>query len=220
MRFAVLVALALGGGCGGGDGGTGTPDASSASDALPAGDAPAPLHGLLVAWRAMPMLPGMLKPDLIVTSATFQVGRLQVIGDNGQPRTMHPLAIAWTDQGGGDPPTIAFPAAPSGLYSQITIALAHDQGATYEIFGTVKIGGTVETFHIHDDNDIDVNITGYTVSLPPGGDATAIVKLDLKDAVDSINFGQLPMVGGMRDLGPNDPQSSSFRDKLESSFRR
>jgi hypothetical protein len=162
----------------------------------------------------------MLKTDLVVTSATFQIARLQVIGDNGQPRTMTPLTAAWTEAGGGDPATVAFPSAPSGLYSQITIDIAAAQGNTYEIFGTTKIGGTVEAFHIHDDIDVDIDITGYTVALPPGGDATATVKLDLRDSIDSLNYAQLPVVGGMRDLGPGDAQMSNFRDKLDGAFRR
>lgn len=168
----------------------------------------------------MPMLPGMLKPDLNVTSATFQVARLQVIGDNGQPRTTSSLAVAWTEAAGGDPPTIAFSSAPSGLYSQITINLAATQGNSYEIFGTAKVSGTVESFHIHDDQDLDVDITGYTVALPPGGDATTTVKLDLKDAIDSVNYAQLPVSGGKRDLGPADPQMANFRAKLDNAFRR
>ncbi len=220
MRSLALVVFALAAGCGGGDGGTGTPDASSASDASSSSDAPTQLHGLLVAWRAMPMLPGTLKTDLDVTSATFQIARLQVIGDNGQPRTMVPLTAAWTDTGGGDPATVAFPSAPSGLYSQITINIAAAQGSTYEILGTTKIGGNVELFRIHDDLDLDIDITGYTVALPPGGDATATIKVDLRDAVDSINYAQLPVVGGMRDLGPTDSQISNFRDKLDNAFRR
>ncbi len=220
MRLAALVALVLGASCGGGDGGTGIPDASSSSDGSSSSDAPAQLHGLLVSWKAMPMLPGMLKTDLEVTGATFQVNRLQVIGDNGQPSTMTPLTAAWTEQGGGDPATIAFASAPSGLYSQVTLDIAAAQGNTYEILGTTKISGVVESFRIHDDNDLDVDITGYTVSLPPGGDATAVIKVELKDAVASVNFDQLPVVGGVRDLGPNDPQMANFRDKLDAAFRR
>lgn len=215
---AAVVLLALAAGCGG-DSGTGV-DGGASSDAGGSGDA-SQLHGLLVSWNANPALPGPLKPDLTVTSATFHIARLQVIGDNGQPMTTSPLAIAWTTEGGGNPGTVAFPSAPSGLYSQVTLHIDEPLLDTcYDIYGTAKVAGVTKNFHIHDRNSLDVDVKNFNVSLAPGGDATVPIRLDLKDAIESIQFDQLSEDNGYLDLDTLDPQMENFREKLEQAFEK
>ena len=208
--------LLLAAACGGGTGGAG--DDTNLSDAAASSDAPSQ-HGLLVNIVAMPALPGQLKTDLTVTSAVFHIQRLQVIGDNGQPMTSAPLVLSW--QAEGNPPPIDFPSAPSGLYSQVSMEIDDASfNPCYEIFGTTKSMGNMEMFHIVDRNSLDVDITGYTVTLSPGRDAVMGVKLDLKDAIDNVDFGMLPTVQGMRTMDTIDPQMVQFRDKLDEAFKR
>ena len=218
MRVAVVL-LALAAGCGG-DGGTNVSDATTSNDSSSSGDASS-LHGLLVSWTANPTLPGTLKTDLTVTSATFHIARLQVIGDNAQPMTTSPLAISWKVEGGGDPAIVAFSAAPSGLYSQVTLHIDEALlGNCYEIDGTAKVAGVTRSFHIHDRNSLDVDVKNFNVSLSPGGDATVPIRLDLKDAIDSIQFDQLNEENGVLELDTSDPQMENFRDKLEQAFKK
>lgn len=188
-------------------------DAPSASDA-------SPQQGLIVNFVAIPPLPGPLKSDLSVTSVVFHIQRLQVIGDNGQPMTSAPIQIGWQSEG-TNPVPVDFPSAPSGLYSQVSMEIDEASFApVYEIFGTAKVGGNTEMFHIVDRNSLDVDITGYAITLPPGRSAVLGVRLDLKDAISSIDMGMLPMVQGMRTMDTVDQQMPEFREKLDDAFKR
>ena len=216
---SLLPLLVFAAGCGGGDGMSPTTSDANASnnDGSSSDAAPVP-HGLLVSWKAMPALPGPLKTDLAVTSARFNISRLQVIGDNGQPMTM--AAIEWSAETFGDPPTIAFSSAPGGLYSQVTIEMQPVGMVSYEITGTVKVGATTKPFRIHDTADIDLDVTGYSVAFAPGTDATLLIRIDLEPPVESVDFAMVPDVGGTLDMGPSDPQMSQLRDKLDDAFKR
>lgn len=194
-------------------------DANPASDATP-GDGAAPPHGLLVSWRATPPLPGPVKADLNVSSAVFHVSRLQIIGDSGQPMTQAPLALAWSGEGGGDPATIGFSNAPGGLYSQIAIDLQAVGTSSYEIRGTVKVGGITKPFWIHDTASVDVDIPSYAVAFSPGVDATLPVRIDIEPPIATVDFAMVLEVGGTLEVGPTDPQIEEVRDKIDNVFKR
>ena len=215
LLLAYLLTAAACGGGGGGGGGDDTPisDAPALSDAVAQ-------QGLIVNVVALPALPGEIKSDLTVTSAVFHVQRLQVIGDNGQPMTTTGFELGWQGEG-TNPLPIDFPFAPSGLYSQVSIEIdALSSAPVYEISGTAKVGGNIEPFHITDTESMDVDITGYAVTLAPGRTAIIGVRLDLRDAIDGIDMATLPMMQGKRTLAPGSSQMGNFRDKLEDAFRR
>ena len=217
MRVSLLLILAAAA-CGGGGGGGGgddvqLSDAAAASDALTQ-------QGLIVNVVALPALPGEIKSDLTVTSAVFNIDRLQVIGDNGQPMTTSSFQLGWQSES-TNPSPIDFPFAPSGLYSQVSIEIdASSSAPVYEIFGTAKVGGNTEMFHIIDTESVEVDITGYMVTLAPGRTAIVGVRLDLRDAIDSIDMAMLPMMQGKRTMMAGNNQMSEFRDKLENAFKR
>jgi len=217
---SLLPLLVVAAGCG--DSGGMNPtltDASASSDASSSSDAAPVPHGLLVSWKAMPPLPGPLKVDLAVTSATFNISRLQVIGDNGQPMTTA-FSLGWSAETFGDPPTIAFSNAPGGLYSQLAIEMQQVGMVSYEITGTVKVGATTKPFRIHDTTDVDLDITGYNIAFAPGTDATLPIKIDLKPPVEAVDFAMVQDVGGTLDMGPSDPQMPQVRDKIDDAFKR
>ncbi len=215
---AVLVLLVVAA-CGGDGSSVGRPDGSVPGDISSASDAPTP-HGLLVSWSANPSLPGPIKTDLIVTSARFEISRLQVIGDSGTPMTQAPIVLAWSQETSGDPATLGFPSAPGGLYSQIAIELDRSGGNSYEIRGTTKVGGVTKPFFLHDSTDIQLDITGYAVSFSPGSDAVLPIRVDLQSPLGSIDFAIATEVGGTLDLGPSDPQMTEVRDRLDNAFKR
>ncbi len=221
MKSLLPLIVAAAAGCGGGGGGNPTTADGNASnsDASSGDAAPAP-HGLLVSWKAMPVLPGPLKTDLIVVSAKFNLSRLQVVGDSGQPMTSTPFAIGWSAETIGDPPTIAFSGAPAGLYSQVTIEMQAVGMVSYEITGTVKVGAVTKPFRIHDTADVDLDVTGYNVAFAPGTDATLPIKVDLRPPVESVDFAMVQDMNGTLDVGPSDPQISQLRDKINDAFKR
>lgn len=216
MRLALPLLLAAAACGGGGTGGNG--DDTPPSDAAATSDANAQ-PGLIVSFAAIPALPGTLKTDLTVTSAVFHIERLQVIGDNGQPMT-GAFTLGWQSES-TNPSPLDFPSAPSGLYSQVSMEIDQPLLApVYEIFGTAKIGGNIEPFHIVDREDLHIDITGYNVTLVPGRSAVIGIRLDLKGAVENIDMNMLPTEQGMRTLETGNSQMSEFRDKLEDAFKR
>lgn len=217
MKYA-LGLLVLAAACGGDDGMNVYADANGSSDAS-VGDGSVP-HGLLVSWRSNPALPGPVKTDLTVSSAVFHVSRLQVIGDSGQPMTQVPLTLGWSGEVATDPPTIGFSNAPGGLYSQIAIDLQPVGAISYEIRGTVKVGGNTKPFWIHDNAALDVDIPSYAVAFSPGVDATLPVRIDIEPPIDTVDFALVPDIGGTLELGPTDPQIDEVREKIDNVFKR
>lgn len=191
----------------------------SLSDANSGDAAPVP-HGLLVSWRSDPALPGPVKTDVTVSSAVFHISRLQVIGDSGQPMTQVPITLGWSGESTSDPPTIGFPSAPGGLYSQIGIDLQPVGGASYEIRGTVKVGGMTKPFYIHDTAGLDFDIAGYTVNFTPGVDATLPVRIDIDSPITAVDWTTVQEVGGTLEVGPAQAQISEVRDKIDNVFKR
>jgi hypothetical protein len=208
-----VIAAVLVAGCTGSGHGDPAPDASSMSDA------PLGPRGLYVGVVAMPALPGELRPELTVTAAKFQVQRLQVIGDNGQPMTSAAFQLSW--EGAAAPPVVTFASAPSGLYSQVNINFdGPSSGMTYEITGTTRLGGPLKRYRIRDRNSLNINVTGFTAVLSPGSDATLTIALDLSDAIGSIRFDQLGGDDDVLELGPGNPQLQDLRDRLQDAFNQ
>jgi len=217
MRYALAIVVVAA--CGSDGGMSAFVDANaSVSDGPSTSDAQPLPHGLLVSWKAMPRLPGTIEDGLTVTSVKFNISRLQVIGDNGQPMTSAPFTIAWETF--GDPLTVGFSSAPAGLYSQVAIEMNPAQGVSYEIRGTAKVGQATQPFYIHDTASFDVDITGYNVTFTPGVDATLQVRIDLQPPLETIDFGTATDIGGTLDVGPTDTQMAQFRDKLDDAFKR
>lgn len=213
--LALLVVAA----CGGTGSSVGKPDGSVSSDGSSPSDGPPTPHGLLVSWTSNPSLPGQIKNDLIVTSARFEISRLQVIGDSGTPMTPSPITLSWSDETTGDPATLGFSSAPGGLYSQIAIELERSGGNSYEIRGTTKVNGVTKPFFLHDSTDIQLDITSYAVVFSPGSDAVLPIRVDLQAPLGVIDFAAATEVGGTLDLGPSDPQMTEVRDRLDNAFK-
>jgi hypothetical protein len=216
MRSVIVIALLSA--CGGG--GTSSGDDVQVSDAASSSDAPTSLHGLLVSWTSAPAVPGPIDSSTTVTSALFHVAHLQVIGDNGQPMTNTAFDLGWQAPG-ENPATVSFFSAPAGLYSQVNIEIDAAVGSpSYVIVGTVRVSGNTKPFRIEDRGSIDIDVKGYMVTLPPGADATVPVRLDLKPALDAVNWDQVNDDNGVLVLDESGSQIDEFRDKLGDAFKR
>lgn len=178
-------------------------------------------QGLHVSWDADPALPAQIEDIITLTSATFQVKRLQVIGDAGAgpSTTRTDFEAAFTERG-ELPPHVVFPGAPAGLYSKVRLDLDANEHPAYELTGTVRIGETVEPFRISSKDDLTIEIDGYSVALPPGQEATIPIELDLRDTLADIDYSALPVRDGERVLDDADPQRATVRDNVRDAFER
>lgn len=205
----VLIAACEGGGT--------TPAATDGGAMSDTGSDPA--FALRVAWSADPALPGPVSNSVEVTEATFRVLRLQVIGDasGGEATTARQLELAWGGPSGDPPPTV-FPQAPAGLYSQVAFDLDSQQGMAYEISGFARIGGVLEPFHIVDTQELAISIAGFGVMLEPGEAAEIPVVLELARLLSRVNFTQLPVIEGVRELDESSAQIQQLREDLAAAF--
>lgn len=213
--LAVLVVIAAG--CGG-DGGTG-PDAGGLSDAASSSDASGGA-GLTVMITPDPAVPGMVRNGVIVTSATFRVKTLEVIGDAGSGgTTLAGVRLDFSDT--AQPPPFWFPGAPPGLYSKVTLDIDGDLAEpSLEILGMAQIGGgAMEPFRIVDTGRIEADVNGFDVTLAPNGTAVMPVRLDLRSVLD-LEFDQLDNVAGVWTLDETSQMIDGFREEVEDAFKR
>lgn len=216
MRLILCCLLALAA-CGGdaGDDALATPDARPASDAAASSDAPNQ-NGLSVTWSAQPALPGPLANGVTVTSLKLKLARLEVIGDTGSTTgtTTTNVDLTWSQV--QQPFPIDFFFAQPGLYSKVTLQIDGNVVApSYEILGTVVINGTTEPFKISDTAALAVDINGYNVMLMAGRSAEVPIRVDMDDAVDAVDFGMLPTVGGFRTMNQSTMGIAAFRAALQ-----
>lgn len=206
--------------CGSDGGGPGTePSPADAGTGLP-GDAAPSLSGLTVTWAADPSLPGEVRGRALVTSATFHVRRLEVIGDAGPSGTMQTdVRLAWSES--AQPLPITFATAAPGLYSKVTLDIDGDlEGPSYEILGLIDDDGAMVPFRIVDRGDLEVDIDGYEVSLAAGAHAEVSVRLDLGEVFADLTVEQFHDEGGVWTLDDADAYIVELRDDLERAFRR
>jgi hypothetical protein len=201
------------------DGGM-SPGADASPDGPPIDTPVPPTVGLWVTWRADPALPGDVDGKITVTDATFQMDRLQVIGDAGiDARTTHSkYVLAWNAE--GKPAQERFPEAPVGVYSKILAVMAPaGPGANaYEIHGTWRDGGSSQPipFEIRDRLLVNLSID-CDEELPAAGSAMLGIEVDLKDALNTIKFEDIMPTGGVLEV--EGPQLMQFRDRLKKAFK-
>lgn len=201
-----------------------------AGDAAP--DVEPPGGGVVVPWSARPSLPGALNERIYVSSATFQIAHLQIVGDAGpgdERTTRSAYQIAWAGAGPPEPET--FPDAPVGVYSKATIQIGSPGVGVwaYTIDGTwldddddVRGAGLkreeLKPFRIFDYQRIDATIDCDNV-LAAGGSAMVPIRLALLDVLAGINFDALfEDPNGVLLLGPGDPQLPALRMRLAQAF--
>jgi len=195
----------------------------AAPDAPPLPDAATSQSlGIFVAWHASPALPGTLDDHLTVSEATFHIAAFEVIGDAGpgdSRTTRLKYSVAW--DAAGKPAQEAFPDAPVGMYSKITVDLAGPSFGdfAYQIRGTYRDGGVVKPFSL-----IDYVRLGATIdcqeAVVAGSAVTIPISFKVGDALNSLDFRRLTSIdGALMFAGPLDLQLLSFRDHLAAAFK-
>lgn len=216
MRF--LGALMVFAACHLGGGEVVTPDAPG-DGVGPGSDGSNPALGMFVMWRADPVLPGSVTDKIAVTSATFQIDRLEVVGDAGvDARTTHSKYLLTWDSG-RKPSQESFAQAPVGVYSKINLVMAVGNLSenAYEIRGTWTDSGMLaKSFRIRDRGLALSASVDCDETLPAAGTATITLKLDLRNALNGINF---KMLAGEDEIDIRDgPQLAEFRMRLKDAF--
>jgi hypothetical protein len=185
-----------------------------APDASTEPDVPSRSQGLTVTWTARPGVPGVLSDKITVTDAVFQLEHLQLVSDAGG--TTHTrLQLAWGSD--GMPPNEPFPEAPVAHYQQILLDMRSDArppfSYAYQIEGTWQDDDDSGPFRIADPMILEVPVA-CDVMLPASGTVTVAIRLDLRNALNGINFKNLMMDNnGVRVLSGG-PQLAGVRDQL------
>jgi len=172
--------------------------------------------GMFVTWKANPTIPGMLSDTLTVSEATFQIDHFQIVADAGNVTRTNYL-LAWNPTSA--PNADAFPDAPPGMYSKVTLAMmTGSQGDfAYQIRGTWRDGGLTKNFEIRDGSALSVGFDCSEV-LGAAGSATVGIKLDLRDALGGIDFTKAEDDDGVLELSDS-LELSALRSRLMSAFQ-
>ena len=196
-------------------------DPDAAGDGTGTGsDGSNPGLGMFVTWRADPALPGTVTDKIAVTSATFQIDRLEVVGDAGVDArtTRSKYLLSWDSS--GKPSQESFAQAPVGVYSKINLVMAVGNLSEdlYEIRGTwTDTGALPRSFRIRDRGLSLSAAVDCDKTLPAAGTATITLKLDLRNALNGINFKMLEDEEGGLELRDG-AQLLAFRMRLRDAF--
>jgi len=176
--------------------------------------------GLVVQWASTPeSWPGDVDNGATIERASFALDSLRVVGDAGpgDPRTTASgFMVRWDEN--TVPSAVMFADAPSGLYSQISMAIdGHTTTETFELRGHVNIDGTDYEYGIDGDAPLTATIQIEEMLTPPAT-ATVRLRIDFKKALGSLDFKTLPVDGGRIELDDSDPEMVDFRKKLVESF--
>ena len=188
--------------------GPNTPDAA-AGDGRPHG------LGMFVTWRANPTIPGTLSDNLTVSDATFQIDRLQIVAEAGNVMRTRSL-LAWDST--ATPQEENFPGAPPGMYSRVTLVMMPGGYGdyAYQIHGTWRDTSPPKNFEIRDNTALSIGLN-CSAMLAAAGSATIGLKVDLRDALDGIDFKSLDEEDGVLEL--HDGQALiDFRGRLMNAF--
>jgi hypothetical protein len=191
--------------------GTVTPDAALEPDGQPRG------RGVSVSWNADPALPGPITDKITVSDVVFQFEYLQIASDaSSDARTTHSrFQLRWHN--GMSPSQEVFRDAPPATYQTISINLR----ASGPIQPAFEIKGTWR--ERQDDEPKLFRITDFVPTmfsipcnkaLAAGGSLPLTIKIDLKDAIEDVDFEHLPQVGPVLVLEAG-PQLMNVRTQMQ-----
>lgn len=187
-----------------------------------------PPLGVRVSWDAD--VPGNVTENIVVTDASFQLEHFQLVSDAGaDARTTHSrYQLHWAE--GIKPDAELFPDAPVGMYQRISLDIrpGGQPPYAYQIQGlwrddsgsgsgsTSGSAADMKPFRIVSAMMMSLPIK-CNVSLVPGGSVSFSIKLELEEALQRIDFGGLPEMGGVRVLNGG-PELNALNMRMMKAF--
>ena len=174
----------------------------------------------MIEWSSSPAdWPSASVDGISLERARFALESLRVVGDAGpgDPRTTaSAVAVDWDAQ--QQPASIAFDSAPPGLYSQVALAFeGQGDGDSYQIDGTIEVGGEEYDFRIEDTEPLTFNVA-IDEMLAPGEQAVIGLRINFIHAIESVDWQNVNISDGRKELEDGDPEMALFRTKLVESF--
>ena len=173
-------------------------------------------RGLSVNWSTEPTtIPGEAGGGITVTSMTYRLANLRVIGDAGPGDTrtsIDSIVLDWAT--GMKPAPVSFADAPTGLYSRVIIlADGNLVNYSYELAGMAKVDGNTMPFQIHDRSPLAIALNADAM-LEPNQDVSLDITIRIDQALQSLDFHKLSNNGGTLVLDTFDDAMSDFREKM------
>jgi len=195
-------------------GGTMQPDSAIVPDVPVSG------LGVSVTWNADPALPGSVTDKITVSDASFQVDHLQLLSDAGADdrTTRSRYQLRWSSS--MTPSNEMFPDAPVAVYQKISLDIrpGFPLPYAYQIEGTWRGDGEeLKPFKIVDMSPLSIPID-CSVTLPAGGLGSIAIRVDLQDALNSIDFTHVSEQDGMLLLNGG-LQLADFHDRMTHAFK-
>lgn len=183
-------------------------------------DAPAQSSGISVIWNADPAVPGGVNGNVTVTEASFQVEQLELLSDAGDDHTIHSGYQLHWDSNTAPPPDV-FPDAPVAVYQKISLDIRpgfqQQQQYAYEIRGTWRNNdGELKPFEIVDTAGLSISID-CSVALRVGGMSSVAIRVDLENALNSVDFANVNEQDGMKLLNSG-PLLMNFHNQMTHAF--
>lgn len=116
------------------------------------------------------------------------------------------------------PAAIPFDEAPPGLYSQVALAFEGPNGSdSYEIHGSIEVDGDDYEFRIEDSRPLTFNVA-IDEMLTPGEQAVISLRINFIHAIQSVDWQNVDISDGRKELEDGDPEMTLFRTTLVESF--
>ncbi len=173
-------------------------------------------NGLSVVFSTKPDVPGDVGNNATVDEAVFKMLNLQITGDAASVATPAEIDLAWRQDTEPDP--VAFPSAPTGVYSKLSMRIDGQLlDNSYWINGHATVNGQTYPFKIYDRDYLTIALYPDT-TLQPGGSARIGVQVDLSHALDAIDWTLVSLDDGVLTIDTYDSWMPTFRQKLIESF--
>lgn len=207
---AVGVAVAALAACGpgdiGADAGDDDPDGGGSGDS-----------GLRVTWTGRGL--GAPGDDLVIDRVRINLRDLRVVGDAAPGNETYVAALA-LDLRDTEAIETYLDRAPPGMYSALEFSVdgGADEEASWEMLGTVDLGGEIVDWQIEDEGMLPVDLALVGLDLPAGETRTIAVDLDAAAVVDDLDWEALEGNEDRITIDEDSPLMPALRGRLVDAF--
>ena len=208
-KWTVLLVLLL----------VGCPSDPPSGDGDAGTDGGAGVRGLVFVFQVDPVLPGQTSPGVTVDSLELHLRDVRVVGDAaaGDPRVSR-ADLTMKFLAGQPTAELAFPDAPSGMYSRLAARLG-GTGHSYVIKGHATVGGVSRPFEIEDEEALPLAIDFTPVQVRAGRVATVRIGVDVVVVIAQVDWDMVRFDGEKLTLEHDDAGIAVVRSALVAAIR-